>query len=85
MVKSIDGVIFKLHCSAPLSDLLVNPWLNKSKRAFSSGGARTHTSGEMLFFCLMLYQLSYRGLMLEEAKYKLHINICIFHHFSIIS
>ena len=30
--------------SAPLSDLLMNPWLNKSKIVFSSGGARTHTT-----------------------------------------
>ena len=47
--------------TAPLSDLLVNLWLNKSKRVFSSGGARTHTTRELKFSSLMLYQLSYRG------------------------
>ena len=38
-----------LH-SALLSDLLVNPWLNKSKRVFSSGGARTHTTTQWCVF-----------------------------------
>ena len=50
-----------LYSTAPLSDLLVNLWLNKSKRVFSSGGARTHTTRELNFSSQMLYQLSYRG------------------------
>ena len=73
--------------SAPLSDLLVNPWLNKSKRVFSSGGARTHTTREMKNSSLMLYQLSYQGLMLGEAillRYILiPIFLIIFHHYLI--
>jgi hypothetical protein len=56
-----------MGCNAPLSDLLVNPLLNKSKRVFSSGGARTHTTRELVFSSQMLYQLSYRGLMLKET------------------
>ena len=73
--------------SAPLSDLLVNPWLNKSKRVFSSGGARTHTTREMKNSSPMLYQLSYQGLMLREAillRYILiPIFLIIFHHYLI--
>ena len=75
------------HLSAPLSDVLVNPWLNKSKRVFSSGGARTHTTREMKNSSLMLYQLSYQGLMLVEAIVLIYILIpkflIIFHHYLI--
>ena len=39
-----------IYYSAPLSDLLVNLWLNKSKRFFSSSGARTHPSYLMIFW-----------------------------------
>ena len=73
--------------NAPLSDLLVNPWLIKSKRVFSSGGARTHTSREMKNFSPLLYQLSYQGLMLVEAIVLIYILIpkflIIFHHYLI--
>ena len=47
-----------LH-TALQSELLVNPSLNKSKRVFSSGGARTHTPRELVIFSQMLYQLSW--------------------------
>ena len=67
-----------LHCTAPLSDLLVNPWLNKSKRVFSPGGTQTHTTREIIFSSLLLYQLSYRGLMLGETIFLLYILIPIF-------
>ena len=56
-----DFILSKADHTAPLSDLLLNLWLNKSKRVFSSGGARTHTTRELKFSSLMLYQLSYRG------------------------
>ena len=73
--------------NAQLSDLLVNPWLIKSKRVFSSGGARTHTSREMKNFSPLLYQLSYQGLMLVEAIVLIYILIpkflIIFHHYLI--
>ena len=73
--------------NAPLSDLLVNPWLIKSKRVFSSGGARTHTSREMKNFSPLLYLLSYQGLMLVEAIVLIYILIpkflIIFHHYLI--
>ena len=76
-----------LCTSAPLSDLLVNPGLSKSKRVFSSGGARTHTTREMKNSSLMLYQLSYQGLMLGEAILLIYILIpiflIIFHHYLI--
>ena len=39
--------MLKIALIAPLLDLLVKPLLNKSKRVFSSGGARTHTTSEM--------------------------------------
>ena len=77
----------KCMCTATLSDLLVNPLLNKSKRVFSSGGARTHTSREMKNFSPLLYQLSYQGLMLVEAIVLIYILIpiflIIFHHYLI--
>ena len=73
--------------NAPLSDLLVNPLLNKSKRVFSSGGTRTLTTREMKKSSLKLYQLSYQGLMLGEAIILIYILIpiflIIFYHFLI--
>ena len=73
--------------TARLSDLLVNPSLNKSKRVFSSGGARTHTTRELVIISQMLYQLSYQGLMLGEAITLMYILIpiflIIFHHYLI--
>ena len=75
-----------LH-TALQSELLVNPSLNKSKRVFSSDGARTHTTREMKNSSLMLYQLSYQGLMLGEAILLIYILIpiflIIFHHYLI--
>ena len=66
---------------------LVNPLLNKSKRVFSSGGARTPTTREMEKSSLMLYQLSYQGLMLGGAILLVYILIpiflTIFHHYLI--
>ena len=77
----------KTEETAPLSDLLVNPLLNKSKRVFSSGESRIHTTREMENSSLMLYQLSYQGLMLGDAillRYILiPIFLIIFHHYLI--
>ena len=85
-LQSVQFSSFKAY-SAPLSDLLVNPWLNKSKRVLSSGGARTHTTRGMENFSLLLYQLSYQGLMLGEAillrNILISIFLIIFHHYLI--
>ena len=55
-----------MHCSAPLSDLLVNPWIKKSKRISSLARIRTH---DLKIRSLMLYQLSYWGK--QENKLKI--------------
>ena len=65
--------------NAPLSELLVAP------QTFSPGGNRTHTTRGKEFWSQKLYQLSYRGILLKKAKYKFQPDLCIFHHFSIIS
>ena len=78
---------FVWRWSALLSDLLMNPWLNKSKRVFYPGGARTHITREIVFSGQMPYQLSYRGLMLGEIIFLVCILIpiflIIFHHYLI--
>jgi hypothetical protein len=86
-IKVVVSTHLSSATTAPLSDLLVNPWLNKSKKVFSPGGARTHTTRELVFSSLMLYQLSYRGLMLEKTIFLVYILmpifLIIFHHYLI--